>query len=46
MYLSENFRSGVFTENDWYPPGHGNFYKAFSDSGLLELFIGEGKLII
>lgn len=36
-------KSGVFTENDWYPPGHGNFYKAFSDSGLLELFIGEGK---
>ena len=33
----------MFTENDWYPPGHGNFYKAFSDSGLLESFIGVGK---
>ncbi|XP_078592410.1 UTP--glucose-1-phosphate uridylyltransferase-like isoform X2 [Branchiostoma floridae x Branchiostoma japonicum] len=27
----------------WYPPGHGDTYKAFAESGLLEQFIKEGK---
>jgi len=27
----------------WYPPGHGDMYQAFYNSGLLEKFIGEGK---
>lgn len=27
----------------WYPPGHGNFYEAFNNSGLLDKFIKEGK---
>lgn len=27
----------------WYPPGHGNFYEAFHNSGLLDKFIAEGK---
>lgn len=34
------------TEEDmeaWYPPGHGDFYQAFHNSGLLEEFIGQGK---
>lgn len=26
----------------WYPPGHGNFYEAFHNSGLLNQFIAEG----
>ena len=30
-------------KNNWYPPGHGNFYEAFSESGLLDSFVGEGK---
>ena len=27
----------------WYPPGHGNFYESFYNSGLLDKFINEGK---
>lgn len=27
----------------WYPPGHGDFYDAFANSGLLDHFINEGK---
>ncbi|KAF1573176.1 UNVERIFIED_CONTAM: UTP--glucose-1-phosphate uridylyltransferase, partial [Eudyptes robustus] len=27
----------------WYPPGHGNFYESFKNSGLLDKFINEGK---
>lgn len=27
----------------WYPPGHGNFYEAFHNSGLLDKFIAQGK---
>merc|ERR1719244_1029657 len=34
------------TEEDmeaWYPPGHGDFYNAFSNSGLLDELIDQGK---
>jgi len=34
------------TEDDieaWYPPGHGDFYQAFSNSGLLDEFVSQGK---
>ncbi|XP_049948349.1 UTP--glucose-1-phosphate uridylyltransferase-like [Schistocerca serialis cubense] len=27
----------------WYPPGHGDFYESFSNSGLLNQFIEEGR---
>lgn len=27
----------------WYPPGHGDIYASFSNSGLLDKLIGEGK---
>ncbi|CAJ0585334.1 unnamed protein product, partial [Mesorhabditis spiculigera] len=27
----------------WYPPGHGNFYEAFANSGLLDKFLEQGK---
>jgi len=27
----------------WYPPGHGDFYESFYNSGLLQKFIEEGK---
>jgi len=39
-------KSGLLTDkskNEWYPPGHGDFYKAFANSGLLDMFISEGK---
>lgn len=34
--------SGENTEA-WYPPGHGDIYASFFNSGLLDTFIGEGK---
>lgn len=27
----------------WYPPGHGDIYQSFYQSGLLDDFIGQGK---
>lgn len=33
-------------ENDieaWYPPGHGDFYQSFQNSGLLKKFLAEGR---
>ena len=27
----------------WYPPGHGDLYESFYNSGLLKMFIEEGK---
>lgn len=29
--------------NAWYPPGHGDFYPSFQNSGLLKKFISEGR---
>ncbi|XP_073195627.1 UTP--glucose-1-phosphate uridylyltransferase isoform X3 [Lepidochelys kempii] len=34
--------SGENTEA-WYPPGHGDIYSSFYNSGLLDTLIGEGK---
>lgn len=32
------------SENEcWYPPGHGDVYQAFYQSGLLDQFIEQGK---
>jgi len=30
-------------KDDWYPPGHGDIYRAFYNSGLLDKMIQEGK---
>ncbi|XP_015598067.1 UTP--glucose-1-phosphate uridylyltransferase isoform X2 [Cephus cinctus] len=27
----------------WYPPGHGDFYESFQNSGLLKRFLNEGR---
>ncbi|OXU27337.1 hypothetical protein TSAR_000061 [Trichomalopsis sarcophagae] len=27
----------------WYPPGHGDFYESFRNSGLLKLFLAQGR---
>ncbi|RNA31950.1 UTP--glucose-1-phosphate uridylyltransferase isoform X2 [Brachionus plicatilis] len=27
----------------WYPPGHGDLYESFYNSGLLKMFLNEGK---
>jgi len=29
--------------NAWYPPGHGDFYLSFHNSGLLKTFLAEGR---
>lgn len=29
--------------SDWYPPGHGDVYEAFKNSGLLDQMVKEGK---
>jgi len=29
--------------NEWYPPGHGDVYQSFSDSGLLDKYLESGK---
>lgn len=29
--------------SSWYPPGHGDFYESFYNSGLLQKFIKEGR---
>lgn len=34
--------SGESTEA-WYPPGHGDIYASFYNSGLLDTFLEEGK---
>jgi len=34
--------SGVDLEA-WYPPGHGDFYQSFSNSGLLDELVASGK---
>eukprot|EP01126_Amoeba_proteus_P003185 TRINITY_DN1104_c0_g2_i2.p1 TRINITY_DN1104_c0_g2~~TRINITY_DN1104_c0_g2_i2.p1 ORF type:complete len:531 (-),score=115.22 TRINITY_DN1104_c0_g2_i2:135-1586(-) len=31
------------SEEDWYPPGHGDFYASFVRSGLLDKYIEEGR---
>ena len=36
----------IQTEKDieaWYPPGHGDFYQAFHNSGLLEELVDQGR---
>lgn len=30
-------------QEDWYPPGHGDFYESFHKSGLLKEFLAAGK---
>ena len=30
-------------DESWYPPGHGDFYDAFANSGLLQHFLKEGN---
>ncbi|KAG7167142.1 UTP--glucose-1-phosphate uridylyltransferase-like 1 [Homarus americanus] len=36
--------SGVEADLEaWYPPGHGDFYESFKNSGLMQKFIEQGK---
>ena len=31
---------------NWYPPGHGDIYECFAESGLLDQFIKEGRKVM
>ncbi len=33
----------IFLVKAWYPPGHGDFYESFNNSGLLSQLVGEGR---
>ena len=33
----------IFSSNRYYPPGHGDFYQSFFDSGVLDELINEGR---
>ncbi|KAL7671093.1 hypothetical protein ACOME3_006004 [Neoechinorhynchus agilis] len=39
--IASSYRSS--SNSEWYPPGHGDFYGKFAESGLLKRFIKEGK---
>ncbi|VDN35708.1 unnamed protein product [Cylicostephanus goldi] len=41
--MGSTFDNVQLSNFSWYPPGHGNFYEAFYNSGLLDKFIAEGK---
>ncbi|KRY33839.1 Actin-related protein 2, partial [Trichinella spiralis] len=41
MPISSSLRN--MDGESWYPPGHGDFYQAFYNSGLLDKFIQSGK---
>lgn len=41
---SNSAKSGKkLQKEDWYPPGHGDFFSSFATSGLLDKFLEEGK---
>ncbi|KRX46454.1 UTP--glucose-1-phosphate uridylyltransferase [Trichinella murrelli] len=41
MPISSSLRN--MDGESWYPPGHGDFYQAFYNSGLLDKFVQSGK---
>jgi len=38
-----NTEYSTFNTQDWYPPGHGDFYTSFMHSGLLDKYLAAGK---
>uniref|UniRef100_A0A0K2TSW9 UTP--glucose-1-phosphate uridylyltransferase n=2 Tax=Lepeophtheirus salmonis TaxID=72036 RepID=A0A0K2TSW9_LEPSM len=42
MPIASDIRTESFMEA-WYPPGHGDFYRSFSNSGLMDKLIDDGK---
>lgn len=42
-YIKTSQLINDFPRCSWYPPGHGDFYDTFRNSGLLKKFIGEGR---
>ncbi|XP_047433509.1 UTP--glucose-1-phosphate uridylyltransferase-like isoform X2 [Mugil cephalus] len=41
--IAKNMGTGGENAEAWYPPGHGDIYASFSNSGLLDKLIAEGK---
>lgn len=42
MPIARSYKADIDKEA-WYPPGHGDFYQSFYNSGLLTRFIDEGR---
>jgi len=42
MPIAKSYRAEDDLEA-WYPPGHGDFYQSFANSGLLDEYVEEGK---
>ena len=43
VYTWYCFYMVLFSLDSWYPPGHGDIYRSFYNSGLLQKFIDDGK---
>ena len=43
FYFQSLFRLFIHQCFRWYPPGHGDFYHAFYNSGLLEDLVNQGR---
>ncbi|KAF3852720.1 hypothetical protein F7725_006075, partial [Dissostichus mawsoni] len=41
--IAKNMSTGGQNGEAWYPPGHGDVYASFSNSGLLDKLLSEGK---
>ena len=41
-----NLTHALYFSNSWYPPGHGDIYGSFYNSGLVQKFIDDGKEFI
>ena len=42
MPIASDIRTEEYMEA-WYPPGHGDFYKSFYNSGMLDEFVNQGR---
>ncbi|XP_076043591.1 UDP-glucose pyrophosphorylase isoform X2 [Oratosquilla oratoria] len=43
MPLASSVKNDPKNQEAWYPPGHGDFYYSFKNSGLLDKYLAEGK---
>lgn len=43
MPLARTCSDNESEQESWYPPGHGDFYNSFHNSGLLDEFLKQGK---
>lgn len=46
MWISAELIPVLFNFLRWYPPGHGDTYQSFYNSGLLDQFLSKGKEVV